>query len=230
MSQFLLRDVQPLAERANPLAEFDESRMLFHLATLAVVMVIRPPTIRITAHARGTPRPRRAMMRYHSVTSFARADSGSAITLMTPEPTGGFYKERGVEAFIRKFGYPDKNDKPDRLNFGGVHRAGERQPSTGLTMQLTGYVAAQGKITDAGGAIALVSDAGEVAAAWAFSGLLAHTLRWATVAQAHAGGVCAVHAAHGAALAVCLRRARAAGAADGWFASAQGAGVRRGVL
>jgi hypothetical protein len=116
-------------------------------------------------------------VKQHSVTSFARADSGTAITLMTPEPTGGFYKERGVEAFIRKFGYPDKNDKPDRLNFGGVHRAGERQPSTGLTMQLAGYDYAQGKITDASGAIALVSDAGEVAAAWPFSGLLAHWSR-----------------------------------------------------
>ena len=116
-------------------------------------------------------------VKQHSVTNFARADSGTAITLMTPEPTGGFYKERGVEAFIRKFGYPDKNDKPDRLNFGGVHRAGERQPSTGLTMQLTGYDAAKGKITDASGAVALVSDAGEVAAAWAFSGLLAHWSR-----------------------------------------------------
>lgn len=116
-------------------------------------------------------------VKQHSVTNFARADSGTAITLMTPEPTGGFYKERGVEAFIRKFGYPDKNDKPDRLNFGGVHRAGERQPSTGLTMQLTGYDSVKGKITDASGAIALVSDAGEVAAAWAFSGLLAHWSR-----------------------------------------------------
>ena len=116
-------------------------------------------------------------VKQHSVTSFARADSGTAITLMTPEPTGGFYKERGVEAFIRKFGYADKNDVPDRLNFGGVHRAGERQVSTGLTMQLVGYDSAKGKITDASGAIALVSDAGEVAAAWAFSGLLAHWSR-----------------------------------------------------
>ena len=100
-----------------------------------------------------------------------------AHTLSRPEPTDGFYKEQGVEAFIRRFGYPDKNNKPDRLNFGGIHRAGERQPSTGLTMQLTGYDAAKGKITDTGGAIALVSDAGEVAAAWAFSGLLAHWSR-----------------------------------------------------
>ena len=27
---------------------------------------------------------------------------------MTPEPTAGIYKDRGVEFFIRKFGYPDK--------------------------------------------------------------------------------------------------------------------------
>ncbi|MGB7749038.1 MAG: MvaI/BcnI family restriction endonuclease [Verrucomicrobiia bacterium] len=116
-------------------------------------------------------------VKQHSVTSFARADSGTAITLMTPEPTGGFYKERGVEAFIRRFGYPDKNDIPDRLNFGGIHRAGEHQPSTGLTMQLAGFDSAKEKITDASGAIALVSDAGEVAATWAFSGLLAHWSR-----------------------------------------------------
>lgn len=77
-----------------------------------------------------------------------------------------------MEAFIRKFGYADKNDRPDRLNFGGVHRAGERQPSTGLTLWLTGYDAAQGKITDAGGAIALVSDAGEAGSAAAPAALV----------------------------------------------------------
>jgi hypothetical protein len=37
----------------------------------------------------------------HAVTSFARPDSGAAITLMTPEPTGRSYKEQGVEAFVR---------------------------------------------------------------------------------------------------------------------------------
>jgi hypothetical protein len=116
-------------------------------------------------------------VKQHGVTSFVRPDSGSAITLMTPEPTGGFYKERGAEAFVRKFGYPDKNDRPDRLNFGGIHRVGERQASTGLTMQLAGYDAAKGRITNAAGAIELVSDAGEVAAAWPFAGLLAHWSR-----------------------------------------------------
>jgi len=116
-------------------------------------------------------------VKQHKVTNFLRPDSAAAITLMTPEPTAGLYKEQGVEAFVRKFGYPDKNGKPDRLNFGGIHRVGERQDSTGLTMQLLGYDIVRGKITDTSGAIALVSDAGEVAAAWAFSGILAHWSR-----------------------------------------------------
>lgn len=159
----------------------------------------------------------------HAVTSFARPDSG-AITLMTPEPTGGLYKEQGVEAFVRRFGYPDKNDRPDRLNFGGIHRVGEHQALTGLTMQLAGYDAAKAKITDATGAIALVSDAGEVAAARAFSRLLAH---WS---RKHTRAVCVPS----------MRRveprwqyaygARTAGAADGFTAAAGGARVGRGVL
>ena len=45
---------------------------------------------------------------------------------MTPEPTGGHYKIHGVESFIRKFGYPDKMGREDRLNFGGVHKVGEK--------------------------------------------------------------------------------------------------------
>lgn len=121
--------------------------------------------------------PRGWEVKQHAVANFARPDSGSVITLMTPEPTGGFYKERGVEAFVRKFGYPDKNQRPDRLNFGGIHRVGKRPSSTGLTMQLAGYDSARGRITDARGAITLVSDAGELAAAWPFSGLLAHWSR-----------------------------------------------------
>jgi hypothetical protein len=116
-------------------------------------------------------------IKQHTVTGFGRANSSAAITLMTPEPTGGLYKNKGVEAFVRKFGYPDKNNKPDRLNFGGIHRVGLRQQSTGLTMLLTGYDSTKGKITNANGSVALVSDTGEVAAEWTFTGLLAHWSR-----------------------------------------------------
>jgi hypothetical protein len=97
--------------------------------------------------------------------------------MMTPEPDGGFYKDADAESFIRKFGYADKNDKhdkPDRLNFGGRHVVGQRCPPTGLTMQLVGFNAATGKITDANGEIALVSDADEVAASWSFKKILEH--------------------------------------------------------
>jgi hypothetical protein len=115
-------------------------------------------------------------VKQHAVPNFGSVGSG-AITLMTPEPTGGFYKEQGVEAFIRKFGYPDKHDRVDRMNFGGIHRVGERHETTHLTMSLPGYDAANCRITDADGSISLVSDSGEVAACWAFSGILSHWSR-----------------------------------------------------
>ncbi|WP_417820980.1 MvaI/BcnI family restriction endonuclease [Terasakiella sp.] len=98
--------------------------------------------------------------------------SGGAITLMTPEPTGGVYKVSGVVQFIRQFGYPDKSGKPDRMNFGGIHKFGERQPGTGLTLELAGYDPLNGKIMDINGGITLLSDDGTEAAIWHFSSLL----------------------------------------------------------
>lgn len=73
--------------------------------------------------------------------------------------------------------YRDRRGRPDRLNFGGVHRAGVRQGITHLTMRLTGYDVAAGRITDAGGMVALVSDTGDIAAGWRFSGLFEHWSR-----------------------------------------------------
>ena len=116
-------------------------------------------------------------VKQHSVSNFSRPDSAAAITLMTPEPTSGFYKSHGVEAFVRRFGYPDKLARADRMNFGGIHRVGIPQPATGLTMQLLGYDIVKRRIADADGAIALMDATGVVAAAWAFSGLLAHWSR-----------------------------------------------------
>jgi hypothetical protein len=77
------------------------------------------------------------------VEDFERIESAKPITMMTPEPDGGFYKDADVAAFIRKFGYADKNDRPDRLNFGGRHVVGVRCPPTGLTMRLAGFDASQ---------------------------------------------------------------------------------------
>lgn len=94
--------------------------------------------------------------------------------MMTPEPDGGFYKDADVQAFIRKFGHSNRKEKPDRLDFTGRHVVGVRCPATGLTMRLAGFDVVTGKITDANGEIALVSDADEVAASWSFKKILVH--------------------------------------------------------
>lgn len=96
------------------------------------------------------------------------------LTLMTPEPTGGYYRERGVEAFIRRFGYTDKRGRPDRMNFGGIHRVGAKHAATRLTLTLEGYEKSSGKISDVSSGVFLIADDGEVAAAWKYDDLMTH--------------------------------------------------------
>src|SRR5690606_33980141 len=59
-------------------------------------------------------------VKQYGVGNFTKFLPKSPVTLMTPEPTGGFYKDSGPIEFVRRYGYPDKSGKPDRLNFGGV--------------------------------------------------------------------------------------------------------------
>ena len=98
----------------------------------------------------------------------------NVLTLMTPEPNGGFYVERGVKEFVERYGYPDRAGRVDRMNFGGIHYCGRKHPTTNLTMELVGYDFDKNKITDSDGGISLVSITGEVAASWSFSGILSH--------------------------------------------------------
>lgn len=107
-----------------------------------------------------------------SVRSFDKP--GGVLTLMTPEPDGGFYASAGVAKFVRKFGRPDAAGRSDRLNFGGVHRVVGVSARTGLSLKLPGYDADNGVITDMNGAVSLVAATGEVAASWSFVKLLAH--------------------------------------------------------
>jgi len=106
------------------------------------------------------------------VAAFGRPPASKAVTLMTPEPTGGYYRSEGVEAFVRKYGYADKMGRVDRLNFGGVHRSAERHQGTGLTLLLAGFDSQSSKITNPTGALALVDDAGLIAAEWSFAALM----------------------------------------------------------
>lgn len=105
------------------------------------------------------------------------APKGGRVTLMTPEPNGGLYVEKGPEAFLRKFGYADRSGIVDRINFGGVHRFGARHAATTLELALTGWDAEKEKMTRVDGGIELLDAEGAVAARWSFESLLNHWKR-----------------------------------------------------
>lgn len=100
------------------------------------------------------------------------ANISKAVTLMTPEPDGGFYKKEGVNEFVKKFGYPDKLGRENRYNFGGTHYANKENPSTKLVLQLSGF--RSNSKFDADGSLQLCSQDGEVAASWSFTKMLEH--------------------------------------------------------
>ena len=102
-----------------------------------------------------------------------KAHGSPVITLMTPEPSGGVYKDEGIDYFMRKYGYPAVNGEKDRLNFGGVHKNDSLTKRTQLTMRTIGYPLEDGKV-DLSGAIALVDMNGEIAAEWSYEKLLSH--------------------------------------------------------
>lgn len=106
----------------------------------------------------------------------ANADkpTSSVVTLFTPEPSLGIYRDQGIFEFVRRYGYADLMGRDDRLNFGGVYRANKAaHPRTGLRLMLDGFDAASGKYS-ANGSILLVGIKDEVAAAWPFVKLMDH--------------------------------------------------------
>ena len=107
------------------------------------------------------------------VANFNKTKS-KAITLMTPEPTDGLYKSKGAEYFVRTYGYEDKQGRPDRLNFGGVHKINEKHHLTNLEMRLIGFDVERGKIRNTNGRIALLDEKENETASWSFSSMLKH--------------------------------------------------------
>jgi len=105
----------------------------------------------------------------------AEKPTSSIVTLFTPEPTMGTYTDHGIEAFIRRFGYPDRNGRPDRLNFGGIHKGGKpAHHLTGLKLVIDGYDPAKPKEYLSTGAVLLVDATDTVAAGWSFAKLMDH--------------------------------------------------------
>ena len=108
---------------------------------------------------------------YH-VSNFKNIDTG-ILTLFTPEPTGGDYKNKGIDFFVKHYGYEDKKGRSNRINFGGIHKYGIKQKSTTLTLNLKGFNEAN-KTFDPSGGIVLMSKTQEIAAMWDFASLLNH--------------------------------------------------------
>jgi len=112
-------------------------------------------------------------IKQHKVPKLSRPASGGAITLMTPEPTGGVYVEDGINEFMRLYGYADRAIE-DRRNFGGIHKSTQICLKTGLQLTLDGYNATTLKITDFTRGVSLIDATGRAAATWHYKDLLSH--------------------------------------------------------
>ncbi len=113
-------------------------------------------------------------LKSYKVQTFSASAASSRLTLMTPEPTAGFYKENGAAAFVNKFG---RLTKPDVTYFTGTHRAGEKCTTSGLRMEVRGFDPENEKIIDTGGGIFLLDTNESVAAGWMFRDLFEHWKR-----------------------------------------------------
>ena len=100
-----------------------------------------------------------------------KGHSSTRITLMTPEPDGGFYGERGAKEFVEQYGHDIADGG---MYFTGGHRVGVPCEKTGMTMEVSGFEPTNPKSFDVSGAVRLVDSDGNEAASWTFSRLLTH--------------------------------------------------------
>lgn len=109
---------------------------------------------------------------YHGIWEL-KAHSSTTITLFDGVPQGGLLGDRGLPAFMERYGYPDRSD-PTRVNFGGVYRATDAEPRRGLRSVLVGFEPETKLIDLKGGRLALVDARGEEALAYPFTQLIDH--------------------------------------------------------
>lgn len=100
-----------------------------------------------------------------------KAHSQSRITLLTPEPKGGFYAANGAKAFVMRYGHPLPNGS---TYFTGTHYVGKRCQATGLLLEIAGFDPLTPTKLEVGGSIRLLDKRGNEAASWAFAQLLTH--------------------------------------------------------
>ena len=105
-----------------------------------------------------------------TVSDFSKP-TNKVVTVFTPEPDVGIYVRNFLE-FMKEYGYDDLRGRPDRKNFGGIHRVGKRHDRTKLLLQLAGFKIATKDKYDTDGQLELVDEAKKLAAGWTFSKLV----------------------------------------------------------
>ena len=105
-----------------------------------------------------------------TVSDFSKP-TNKVVTVFTPEPNVGLYVRNFLE-FMTEYGYNDLRGRPDRKNFGGIHRVGKRHDRTKLLLQLAGFKIAANDKYDIDGQLELVDEAQKLAAGWTFRKLV----------------------------------------------------------
>ena len=97
--------------------------------------------------------------------------SKDRITLMTPEPKGGYYGKHGAKAFVEHYGHARDDGS---MYFTGSHKVGIASSTTGMKLQVHGFDPLNPKQLNVDGNILLIDSKGNDAAIWSFTELLSH--------------------------------------------------------
>ncbi|MBN4071348.1 hypothetical protein JYT72_02440 [Crocinitomix catalasitica] len=98
--------------------------------------------------------------------------NGKRITLITPEPDGGYYAQNDLIDFAKEYGILKTSG--NRYDFTGVHKCGILQQKTKLLMQVDGFDFQNNEILKEDGSVALLDHKGNVALSWSFGKLIEH--------------------------------------------------------
>jgi len=97
--------------------------------------------------------------------------SGSRITLMTPEPDQGFYREKGAKEFTLKYGH----DAPNVIKyFTGTHKVDIQNVTSKMTLIISGFDFNKETIKDMSGGLHLLNNQNKPVAIWSFNELITH--------------------------------------------------------
>lgn len=101
-----------------------------------------------------------------------KAHAGQVVTLMTPEPDAGIYRD-SLDTFLLGYGRCGS----ERRDFTGRHQVGVDHDKRPLTLRMEGFDRARCEISDPEGGLALRDQSGRLAAGWTFNKLVTHWSR-----------------------------------------------------